>query len=712
MINTLSSTVCVLLLLICGSITTTAQTTPTAVVFTIAAADRVAAKANVAVTLFFKTTTALAINGKITLNYPNGFFATTATPANNAAGTASVATMTATSAAPGATSIVITTATAGIPANTAFTITLSGFTMGALNAGSATGITVQTDADVIASAGVASGSITSQPTAVVMTIAGADRLANKAAVAVTLGFTTTTALSLGGKITLNYPAGFFAGAPNPANNVAGSTSVATMTATSAITGNSIVITTAVAGIAANTIFIITLSGLTMGVVNAGSIGITVQTDADVIPSTAINSGGIFSQIIFTSITSGGITGAAVQPVLVFTPSTTVPAGGTITLTMPTGYFLGSVTSITSTVGSLTAASYTAATATSTSIVLTTAGAATGTAAITMTLTGLILGAAQAAAAAGFKLSSSSDTAMSAGLDAVGIAGTAVSTLGTNQPAITLSNAVRGATGVTMSVTLTPASAIPSNGKIVITLSGAGLAVVGAGTLTFTVGATNTPAGSATISAAGVLTVTMTAGTFATGSALTFTIPGITNPTAVQAASTTVAAATTTSSGIVIDTSTTGTSVAIVVVSQVTGVTFVMTSAQRVPNAAAAAGTAVVTVGFQLASAYAAAGANQITINFPTNFFLTSVPTVICTGGVGLTATVAYAANSQFVLSTTATAWDTTAKVCTFSNVATGATSRQCRGYGAVNAGRGQFACSRFWRAGRAGERCVVHDGCC
>jgi hypothetical protein len=648
MINTLSSTVCVLLLLICGSITTTAQTTPTAVVFTIAAQDRVAAKANVAVTLFFKTTTALAINGKITLNYPNGFFATTATPANNAAGTASVATMTATSAAPGATSIVITTATAGIPANTAFTITLSGFAMGALNAGSATGITVQTDADVIASAGVASGSITSQPTAVVMTIAGADRLANKAGVAVTLGFTTTTALSLGGKITLNYPAGFFAGAPNPANNVAGSTSVATMTATSAITGNSIVITTAVAGIAANTIFIITLSGLSMGVVNAGSIGITVQTDADVIPSTAINSGGIFSQIIFTSITSGGITGTAVQPVLVFTPVTTVPAGGTITLTMPTGYFLGSVTSITSTVGSLTAASYTAATATSTSIVLTTAGAATGTAAITMTLTGLILGAAQAAAAAGFKLSSSSDTAMSAGLDAVGIAGTAVSTLGTNQPAITLSNAVRGATGVTMSVTLTPASAIPSNGKIVITLSGAGLAVVGAGTLTFTAPASGA-AGTATISAAGVLTVTMTAGTFATGSALTFTIPGITNPIAVQAASTTVAAATTTSSGIVIDTSTTGTFVAIIVVSQVTGVTFVMTSAQRVPNAAAAAGTAVVTVGFQLASSYAAAGANQITINFPTNFFLTSVPTVICTGGVGFTATVAYAANSQFVL---------------------------------------------------------------
>jgi hypothetical protein len=64
---------------------------------------------------------------------------------------------------------------------------------------------------------------------------------------------------------------------------------------------------------------------------------------------------------------------------VFTPATTVPAGGTITLTMPAGYFLGSVTSIASTVVSLTATSTPAAMAASTSIVLYTAGAATGTA---------------------------------------------------------------------------------------------------------------------------------------------------------------------------------------------------------------------------------------------------------------------------------------------------------------------------------------------
>ena len=99
-----------------------------------------------------------------------------------------------------------------------------------------------------------------QVSASVFIIAAIDRVAAKAGVAVTLTFTTQTALATGGKITLNYPAGFFAATPNPAANIAGTTSVGSMTATSAITGNSIVITTAVAGIAATTAFTVTDDG--------------------------------------------------------------------------------------------------------------------------------------------------------------------------------------------------------------------------------------------------------------------------------------------------------------------------------------------------------------------------------------------------------------------------------------------------------------------
>ncbi len=141
-----------------------------------------------------------------------------------------------------------------------------------------------------------------QTNSVLFAIAAGDRIAAKAGVPVTLTFTTQTALAVGGKITLNYPAGFFAATPNPANNAAGSTSVATMTAASAITGNSIVITTAVAGIAATTTFTITLSGLTMGAaaVAGCATGITVQTDSDTTASAGAASGAITSQTFVMS----------------------------------------------------------------------------------------------------------------------------------------------------------------------------------------------------------------------------------------------------------------------------------------------------------------------------------------------------------------------------------------------------------------------------
>jgi len=80
---------------------------------------------------------------------------------------------------------------------------------------------------------------------------------------------------------------------------------------------------------------------------------------------------IFSAMLMsTSITVAVTTaGASVAPVLVLTPTTTVPIAGTITLTLPAGYFLGSVTSITAAAG-LAATSTPAATAASTTIILT------------------------------------------------------------------------------------------------------------------------------------------------------------------------------------------------------------------------------------------------------------------------------------------------------------------------------------------------------
>ena len=51
---------------------------------------------------------------------------------------------------------------------------------------------------------------------ITFTIAPGDRVASIASVPVTLVFTTEAALAINGEITLDYPAGFFAGTPNPA----------------------------------------------------------------------------------------------------------------------------------------------------------------------------------------------------------------------------------------------------------------------------------------------------------------------------------------------------------------------------------------------------------------------------------------------------------------------------------------------------------------
>jgi hypothetical protein len=386
--------------------------------------DRGVGAAVVAV-VSFKPTTALPIGGKITLNYPSGFFATTATPSANADGTASVATMTATSAF-ATDSIVITTAVAGIASDANFVITLSGLVLGAATAGSTTGITVQTDADTLASAGSPSGGIFTRPTAVKLTIAASQRKPTQAGVAVTLTFTNTALLDFGGKITLMYPNGFFATSATPEANAAGTTSVSGMTATSsAPTTNSIVISTFVGRILANTDFTITLRGLTMGAATPGSTtGIKVQTNAtDTIQSVGFPSGGIgTTSVTQLSVSSSSTVRASTANVVIrFTPATQVTAGGSIVFGFPTGWFDKTVApgNTTSSVTGLT----TTSAIDDNSITLTTASAAIPTTAVfTITLSGLKTGPS-AVAAGKFSLATSVDV-VAAEVDAPALTATA------------------------------------------------------------------------------------------------------------------------------------------------------------------------------------------------------------------------------------------------------------------------------------------------
>ena len=128
-------------------------------------------------------------------------------------------------------------------------------------------------------------------------------------------------------------------------------------------------------------------------------------------------------------------------------------------------------------------------------------------------------------------------------------------LGADKPTITLNSIVAGDPHVTMTVTFTPASiVVPSNGKIIISLTGAGLALSGSSALAFT-----SPSGAAGIAsmASQVLTVTLTAGTFNSGVSIDFTITEVINPTSPQSDSSSVVAVVEDGAGLRIGRSTEG-----------------------------------------------------------------------------------------------------------------------------------------------------------
>ena len=129
-------------------------------------------------------------------------------------------------------------------------------------------------------------------------------------------------------------------------------------------------------------------------------------------------------------------------------------------------------------------------------------------------------------------------------------------LGSNKPAITLSNSVAGSASVTLTVSLTPATTTPVNGKVVITLVGSGITLASSPAPTVTITTPSSATGTASL-AGMVLTVTLTAGTFNGGSEIAFTISGFTNPSSAQSALTNIAAATTNAAGSLLDVSAAG-----------------------------------------------------------------------------------------------------------------------------------------------------------
>ena len=135
-------------------------------------------------------------------------------------------------------------------------------------------------------------------------------------------------------------------------------------------------------------------------------------------------------------------------------------------------------------------------------------------------------------------------------------GTGTFHFGANRPNITLSSTSIGDTNVIMTVVITPESIImPLNGKIIVSLTGAGITLSETSSLAFI-----SPSDAArTFSMSSlVLTVSLTAGTFNAGSPIVFTITKVSNASSPQSALSNIVAVVTTSDMIHICRSTEGT----------------------------------------------------------------------------------------------------------------------------------------------------------
>jgi hypothetical protein len=122
------------------------------------------------------------------------------------------------------------------------------------------------------------------------------------------------------------------------------------------------------------------------------------------------------------------------------------------------------------------------------------------------------------------------------------------------PVISLSHVMKAFTNVMMLINLQPAILIPSTGKLVFTISGAGLACTPGTPLTFT--SPSGAAGTAAVSGQ-ILTVSLSAGLFPAGSNITFQFNSVSNPSQTQGALNSVPSAAQQSDGSVLGLCTVG-----------------------------------------------------------------------------------------------------------------------------------------------------------
>jgi hypothetical protein len=274
--------------------------------------------------------------------------------------------------------------------------------------------------DIICSDHPVSGtSAGGQVSDVALTIASNDLIASKGGVLATLSFRTSSGLPAGGSITLSYPTNFFSTDVVPTfvrSSVQG--------LVVSISGMSprLVATTSGVAIGASDLMSITFGNFKMGPnPSQGTTGVRVSTSADTTPSVCVPSGSIsaFSQVSNVSLIIDDkvrVAGAAgVSVTLSFVPTITIPPGGSVTLTYPSGFFASGITPYVNGAGSSSVLGFGAVyTPTqNSSVVFYTSGASINASSIfTITIRGLVIGGAIVNSSDSIMVSTSSDQANS------------------------------------------------------------------------------------------------------------------------------------------------------------------------------------------------------------------------------------------------------------------------------------------------------------
>jgi len=311
---------------------------------TIAAADRVVGATGKSVTVSFTTQTALAASDVVNINYPLGFFlagvatAFTQTPASI---------FTTPGATVGATSFAVTAAVA-VPIGT-YTLIFTAITMGSPPTIGTLGFSVSTTRDS-QSMLTNTGFLGLQVRNAMMTIAAADRSPTAIGKAVTVSFTTQTALAASDVVTINYPLGFFLAGVATAFT---QTPAAIFTTPGAIVGATTFTVTAAVAVPIGTYTLI-FTAITMGSIfgpmctpiSCSSFNaFSVQTSKDYMSamSTLGAIGGQVQNAMMTIAAVDRVAAATGKSVTVsFTTQTALAASDVVNINYPLGFFLGGV----------------------------------------------------------------------------------------------------------------------------------------------------------------------------------------------------------------------------------------------------------------------------------------------------------------------------------------------------------------------------------